>query len=164
DINSKNKIDTMLVSDQQQIKLKHNQNRITFYFTGIQFENSLLNTYKYKLEAYDNDWIMAGGSRYANYTNLSPGTYTFYVKAANMDGVWNDTPASLVVVIYPPWWKTWWFLVAAVVVIGTLFYAIIRWRFKQKFKSQLERSEKEKEVAELKQKGTELEMQALRAQ
>jgi hypothetical protein len=108
-INSKNKIDTMLVNDQQQIKLKHNQNRITFYFTGIQFENSLLNTYKYKLEGYDNNWIMAGGSRYANYTNLSPGTYTFYVKAANMDGVWNDTPASIVVVIYPPWWKTWWF-------------------------------------------------------
>jgi len=163
-INSKNKIDTMLVSDQQQIKLKHDQNRITFYFTGIQFENSLLNTYKYKLEGYDNNWIMAGSSRYANYTNLSPGTYTFYVKAANMDGVWNDTPASIVVVIYPPWWKTWWFLITVVVVIGALFYAIIRWRFKQKFKSQLERSEKEKEVAELKQKGTELEMQALRAQ
>jgi len=154
----------MLVSNQQQIKLKHNQNRITFYFTGIQFENSLLNTYKYKLEGNDNNWIMAGGSRYANYTNLSPGTYTFYVKAANMDGVWNDTPASIVVVIYPPWWKTLGFRIAAVIFIVSIIYLLMRWRLNQKFKSQLERSEKEKEVVELKQKGTELEMQALRAQ
>jgi LytS/YehU family sensor histidine kinase len=40
----------------------------------------------------------------------------------------------------------------------------MRWRIRQKFKLQLERLEKERQVAELKQKGTELEMQALRAQ
>ena len=40
----------------------------------------------------------------------------------------------------------------------------MRWRIQQKFRLQLERSEKERQMAELKQKGTELEIQALRAQ
>jgi len=45
-----------------------------------------------------------------------------------------------------------------------IFYAIIRYRTKQKYHLQLERSEKEKQLAELQQQKTELEMQALRAQ
>jgi LytS/YehU family sensor histidine kinase len=40
----------------------------------------------------------------------------------------------------------------------------MRMRLKQKFRLQLERSEKERQVSELRQKATELEMQALRAQ
>ena len=45
-----------------------------------------------------------------------------------------------------------------------LIYAIVRWRLKQKYKLQLERSEKERQIADIKHKATELEMQALRAQ
>jgi LytS/YehU family sensor histidine kinase len=40
----------------------------------------------------------------------------------------------------------------------------MRWRIQQRFRLKLERSEKERQMAELKQKATELEMQALRAQ
>ena len=40
----------------------------------------------------------------------------------------------------------------------------MRWRIQQRFRVQLNNSEKERQVAELKQKATELEMQALRAQ
>ncbi|MEP7374747.1 MAG: two-component regulator propeller domain-containing protein [Chitinophagaceae bacterium] len=128
DIRFTNKMDTMLVSDGQQIKLEHNQNRIIFHYTGLQFENSLLNTYKYKLEGYDEDWIMGGESRYATYTNLSPGTYTFYVKAANMDGVWNDQPASIIIIIHPPWWKTWWAYLSYAVIFGMLVWVFISYR------------------------------------
>jgi len=161
---SSTKTDTMLVADKQTINLEYNQNRITFHYTGIQYENSLLNTYRYKLDGYDKDWRTGNGLQYSTYTNLSPRTYTFYVEAANMDGVWNEIPASITVIIHPPWWQTWWFRITATAFIITLIYGFMRWRIQQKFKLQLERSEKEKQVAELKQKGTELEMQALRAQ
>ena len=40
----------------------------------------------------------------------------------------------------------------------------IRWRLQQKFQVQLARSEKDRDVAELQQQKTEMEMQALRAQ
>ena len=48
--------------------------------------------------------------------------------------------------------------------MAALFYALIRWRIHQKFRLQLERSEKEKQLANLRHKTGELEMQALRAQ
>ena len=48
------------------------------------------NQYAYKLERWDKDWNYVGNERKASYTNLSPGTYIFRVKASNNDGVWNE--------------------------------------------------------------------------
>jgi LytS/YehU family sensor histidine kinase len=53
--------------------------------------------------------------------------------------------------------------VAVLCALG-LIYGWVRFRLKEKFRLQLERSEKDKQMAELKHKGSELEMQALRAQ
>ena len=41
-----------------------------------------------------------------------PGEYLFRVKAANNNGVWNETGASLKIIIKSPWWQTWWALFA----------------------------------------------------
>ena len=46
--------------------------------------------FKYRLEGYDRDWVDAGDRRAAYYNNIPPGSYTFRVKAANNDGVWNE--------------------------------------------------------------------------
>ncbi len=58
-------------------------------YTGIKYENTVANRYQYKLEGYLPQLIEAGTERKAVYTNLAPGKYTFLVKAANADGVWN---------------------------------------------------------------------------
>ena len=42
------------------------------------------------------------------YSNLSPGKYTFRVKAANNDGIWNPEEAILQITVNPPFYKTWW--------------------------------------------------------
>ena len=64
------------------------------------------NQYLYKLEPYNKDWIATDASkRFANYTNLNPGKYTFKVKASNNDGVWNESPATIKLVIRPPFWQ-----------------------------------------------------------
>jgi LytS/YehU family sensor histidine kinase len=64
----------------------------------------------------------------------------------------------------PAFWNTWWFRTIAIMSVLGIFYAAIRYRTKQKFRLKLERSEKDREVAELQQQKTEMEMQALRAQ
>jgi signal transduction histidine kinase len=48
---------------------------------------------------------------------VDPGDYAFRVKAANSDGVWNESGVSVSVRIDPPYWRTWWFqsLVVALV-------------------------------------------------
>ncbi len=99
---------TVLLDGKQEVEVKHNENRVTFQYAGIHYANPALNQYQYKLDGYDKDWVSVGTERTATYTNLSPGTYTFSVMAANSDGVWSQNDASVKVVIHPPWWATWW--------------------------------------------------------
>ncbi|WP_436413146.1 triple tyrosine motif-containing protein, partial [Petrimonas sp.] len=55
------------------------------------------NMYAYKLEGRDNDWIYVNQAHQVNYADLSPGNYTFKVKGANSDGIWNETGTSLII-------------------------------------------------------------------
>lgn len=65
--------------------------------------------FRYKLEGYDETWQDAGTRRVAFYNTPGPGTYTFRVMAANNDGVWNETGASLPLTIAPLYYQTTWF-------------------------------------------------------
>ena len=86
------------------------------------------------------------------------------MQASNAGKEFNGPEKILSINISPAFWNTWWFRVLALVFLVDIIYAVVRWRLRQKFKLQLERSEKERQIADIKQKATELEMQALRAQ
>jgi signal transduction histidine kinase len=117
-----NKDSILFTEGLQQLSLKYNENKISFQYVALHFSNSLLNQYAYQLEGYDAGWIPAGTERSVTYTNLSPGTYTFKVNAANSDGVWNETGARFTFTILPPWWKTWWaYLLYAVAFLAAVF-------------------------------------------
>ncbi|MDO1451345.1 two-component regulator propeller domain-containing protein [Rhodocytophaga aerolata] len=88
------------------LELSYSENFFSFDFVALSFSFPDKNKYAYKLENFNQEWIQAGSRRYAAYTNLDPGEYTFKVKAANHDGVWNTQGASLKIIILPPWWKT----------------------------------------------------------
>lgn len=80
--------------------------------------------YRYRLDGVDKDWQEAGGRRQAFYTNLAPGPHHFQVIAANNDGVWNDSGATLDFVIPPTFLQTGWFtalcIAGAIAVAGLL--------------------------------------------
>ncbi|MBK7651244.1 MAG: hypothetical protein IPJ20_11625 [Flammeovirgaceae bacterium] len=78
------------LSKNSNITLNYDQNEISIDFVALHFANPGKNKYSYKLEGFDKYWIDADNKRSATYTNLSPGDYTFNVKAANADGVWNE--------------------------------------------------------------------------
>jgi signal transduction histidine kinase/ligand-binding sensor domain-containing protein len=109
------------LSNNPNITLNYNQNEISIDFVALHFANPEKNKYSYKLEGFDKDWIDADNKRSATYTNLSPGDYTFNVKAANADGVWNEKGASLQFTILSPWYRTWW----AYVLFAALFAATV---------------------------------------
>ncbi|MFT3681040.1 MAG: two-component regulator propeller domain-containing protein [Ferruginibacter sp.] len=146
----------------KEIRLQHNQNTFSFEFVGIDYSNPEDNRHLFMLENYDAGWNLAGAERNATYFNVPPGKYVFRVKVVNSYGVWAER--NIAIIITPPWWSTWWFRIGALFLIAGSFYAVIRWRIRNKFNRQIEQSEKDKQLAELKQKTGELEMQALRAQ
>ena len=110
------------------IELSYDQNRLTFDYIALHYADPARNIYAYRLNGYDNHWIQAGTQRSATYTNLSPGTYTFHVKAANSDGVWNNRGASFTIIINPPWWQTWWAWALWIVLFISAVYAFIAYR------------------------------------
>lgn len=90
-------------------RLKHFENSLSFEFAALDYAAPDKLHYAYMLEGFDRDWNYTPASRrFANYTNLNEGNYTFKVKAANSDGVWNGQEYSMAIVISPPWWKTIW--------------------------------------------------------
>jgi sugar lactone lactonase YvrE len=81
--------------------------------------------FRYRLEGFDREWIDAGTRRTAYYTNLPPGSYRFRVRAANEDGLWNETGAAVNLEIPRRFTQTAAFralALAALAALATLLY------------------------------------------
>lgn len=81
---------------------------VTFEFAALDFASPRDNRYRYMLQGFDSAWVEAGGRRTVTYTNLAAGNYTFRVRAANSDGIWNETGLALPVTVAPAPWASWW--------------------------------------------------------
>jgi PAS domain S-box-containing protein len=107
------------LSEVEEITLSYRDNFFAFEFAALDYTDPAKNQYAYMLEGFDKDWVNCGTRRYASYTNLPPGEYTFRVKGTNNDGVWNESGHAVKVTITPPFWATWWFRgLATAVVLG----------------------------------------------
>lgn len=116
------------LANTRQITLDYDERFFAFEFVALEFTNPEKQQYAYKLEGFDRDWIHTGDRRYAGYTNLDAGSYTFRVKAANNDGVWNEPGISLQLRILPPFWETWWFRLLILTVLLGSIWALHRYR------------------------------------
>lgn len=92
----------LAINHTKRIDLSHSDNVFTLSFASQSYCTPENNKYAYRLDGFDKDWNYAGTATQAAYTNLSPGTYTFRVKATNNDGVWSKHEAVLKIVVHPP--------------------------------------------------------------
>jgi signal transduction histidine kinase/ligand-binding sensor domain-containing protein/DNA-binding response OmpR family regulator len=130
----------------QDISLSYEDNVITLEFGAINYYSPGYNQYAYYLEGFERDWNYVDGKSNATYTNLSPGNYTFKVKAANNDGYWSKV-RTLHVHVSPPFWLSAWAWGVYAVLVIALFFAyksFLNYRNREKMAVQLERLEKEK--------------------
>ncbi|MCO5947363.1 sensor histidine kinase [Mucilaginibacter flavidus] len=108
--------------------LAYNNNQVTFNYVALHFVNPAKNKYAYRLDGIDNNWIEARTQRWVTYNNLGPGTYTFRVKAANSDGVWNNTGASYTIIIETAWWLRWWAWLGYAIITAAAISGFIAYR------------------------------------
>ncbi|MDP3909909.1 MAG: triple tyrosine motif-containing protein, partial [Gemmatimonadales bacterium] len=99
---------------------------LEFRYTGLSLSAPQHVTFRYRLEGFDEDWVLAGTRRIAYYPRLEPGQYRFVVTAANRDGAWNPAGASLRLRVATPFWNMGWFRLA--VVAGLLGLLVGVWR------------------------------------
>ena len=99
--------------------------------------------YSFMMEGFDKNWTTVdAGNRNITYTNLSPGNYTFLIKAENNDGIWSRSPTQLSIQIAPPFWATSWafilYALSGILFIYVLVRVILRFQ-RRKFEKEQER-------------------------
>lgn len=82
------------------------QNVITLDFVAIDYFSRGANSFSYYLEGFDDTWSPKTTVNSRTYTNLSPGSYTFHVRAYRSDGELSPHERTLTLVIRPPFWRS----------------------------------------------------------
>lgn len=88
------------------LDLSYEENFIAFEFAALDFTAPEKNQYKYFMEGLDTDTVYSGTKRTAEYRNMKPGKYTFWVTGSNNDGIWNPDGITLDIRIHPPWYRS----------------------------------------------------------
>ena len=111
--------------------LRAGARRLEIRYTALSLSAPEKVRFRYRLEGFDPDWVDAGTRRVATYTALPPRVYRFQVRAANDDGLWNDTGASIAVHARPFFYQTWAFLAGCALLAAAAAWAAYRLRMRQ---------------------------------
>ncbi len=136
------------IAETDSLSLSHRQSVFTIEYAAINFTRPKKNQYAYYLEGFDDDWNYVGSTRSATYTNLPPGNYTFKVKAANNDGIWNETPKSLKITMLRPWWSTSWAIALYIIAILLISYFLVKLITQRIREKRMVRMERERRIQE----------------
>ena len=121
----------------------YQSNSVHFGFSAPVYQHQAKVEYSCYLQGYDRRWSDWAPKTEKEYAYLPAGTYHFFVKARNKQGV-ESAGSSYSFVILPPWYQTWWaYTIYALlaVVCACLAY---RWQ-KKKFIIQQLRYEEEQD-------------------
>lgn len=148
------------------INLSYKSKAIAFEFSALDYNEQELIKYAYFLQGFDEDWnYVEANRRFANYTNLKPGEYTFMVKASDLHGDFTSPPTTIALSIAPPFWETLWFRIASLAFLSSLIIGYNRYRVYNLKKQKLLLEQQVKERTEkIKAQNLELSRQADRLQ
>ncbi|WP_426358122.1 EAL domain-containing protein [Pseudocolwellia sp. HL-MZ19] len=117
-------------STENKIKIPISANSIKFEFVALNFIFPEYNQYKYRLIGLQSDFVQTkSNERFARFTNLPAGDYTFEVYGANGTGVWDNDGDSFSFTILPAWWTTWWAKLLFSILFLMSVFLIYKWRF-----------------------------------
>jgi signal transduction histidine kinase/ligand-binding sensor domain-containing protein/AraC-like DNA-binding protein/ActR/RegA family two-component response regulator len=115
------------ISFTKKLELSYQEHSVTFEFSSLHFWEPSMNTFAYKLENFDKDFIYVSGSKnFAVYSNLPPGSYVFKVRGTNNNGVPSSHVASLALTISPPIFLRTDFIIAYILIAAALIYYALK--------------------------------------
>lgn len=100
----------------KEIVLKHNQSSFSIDFAALNYTAPEATEYAYAMEGLEKDWTYLKANRKVYFTDLSPGTYIFKVKASIADDDWMGKECTLTIRILSPWWLS---------IYAYLFYMVV---------------------------------------
>ena len=107
--------------------------RLEIHYTAPELSAPERTRFRYRMDGLETQWTAGNPERMAQYTNLSPGHYTFRVSAAGADGRWSATEATLPLYVQPRFYQTWWFRTLVgllVLLLGWMAYRLrVNWLY-----------------------------------
>lgn len=102
--------------------------RLEFHYTGLTFDDPGSIQFRHRLDGFDEEWVDAGRRRFAVYTHLLPGKYSFRVLARSSDGTWNEDGPSVALRVRPFFYQTSWFYALGLLALASLIAVAHAWR------------------------------------
>lgn len=122
--------DLTITDFSERLELNYNENSLDIYFNALNYRNSLLNNYRYRLvNSNETNWSYTT-QNHVLFPLLSPDKYEFEIQAMNPDGSWSRD-ASFLVTIKRPFWLTWWFITLLILSSGFGVYFLFLFRIRQ---------------------------------
>ena len=136
------------------IKLPYFLNNFTFEFATPGYPSPHNIKYEYKLDGLDDRWITTPSEHhFANFSNISPGSYTFKVRATEENSIDsnNFSEKHIQIQITPVWWQTkiayFIYLLILTSLVYFIFYSIKnRIRLKNELVIEKYKHEKDEEL------------------
>lgn len=132
----------------QSIVLSHDKNNFMIEFSMLSYENLQDHIFRYQLKGFDNKYISVDSQhRFASYTNLPAGKYTFILQAVDEKGIWSSNERKLDIKILPAPWLSWWaYLIYTLIgcIIIFIVFRFIEYRFHLLKEIQISKLEKQK--------------------
>lgn len=111
----------------EKLNLNHNDYRIALDVAVLNYNRADKNKFAYRLMGFEERWNDGKIGMPIIYTNLKPQRYTLQVKAANNDGIWNDSETSISIIRHPAFWETWWFKLLIIGGVTTIVWGGVKW-------------------------------------
>jgi len=116
------------IPEDDNITLPAGATHLAVYYAGLGFLNSDRIQYQTQLIGFNSDWLDKKHQTYTEFTNLSPGQYTFQMRAKYPDGKWHEQVASLTFNIEYYYWQTRVFKLAMIIIFALMLYTAYRYR------------------------------------
>jgi ligand-binding sensor domain-containing protein/signal transduction histidine kinase len=132
--------------ENRHLRIGPGRHYVEFRFTGINFTAPDKVRFKWQLEGLEKQWRESVNQREIGYGPLLPGRYRFHVLAANSDGIWNETGASVAFIVLPFFWQTWWFKTLLITAVCGGLALAVTLALRRRHRLELERLDRRHEM------------------
>ena len=115
----------------REISLPHDKNSLNIHFSNFDYPHIQNAMYQYYLEGIDKTWRPMTSINHAEFSDLSPGSYTLHIRTRIGSNQWSEE-TLLHITICQPWYNTVWAWCIYLLIIcgaGVLYYRSWRRNF-----------------------------------
>lgn len=105
--------------------VNYDNNELVFHFSSLFYQDYFKNSYRYKLEGFDDNWSNWIYETKKNYTNIPEGDYIFKVQSKNIYGKLSQV-SQYELKILPPWYRTIYAYIAYIILFILFVRLLIR--------------------------------------